>query len=328
MIIRPYPGHPIAEPGFYAMTAAQYHADPVIVPSLSSSIANLMIDETPLHAWHAHPRLDPAYEADDGNAAMAVGSVAHELILGRGAGIVVLDYDDWRKKEAKEAREAAVGAGKTPILAKAYHDAEVIANAVLRAISETPDCDDFADADAQSELVMIWQDLGGVWCRAMIDRLTPRGVVYDIKTSGRGLSDRTLRNKFDDGFDTQPGLYLRGLEKLWPEMAGRLRWRWVFGEQTKPFACRIEEAGALALKEGDERAELAIRRWWQCMATGEWPGYPRRVGRLDPADWTYNRWSERLASENVDRTSPKPLVTPDPDTVIFGERLISLPAEA
>ena len=169
-----------------------------------------------------------------------------------------------------------------------------------------------------------------MWCRSMIDRLTPLGRVYDIKTGGRGLDDRTLQNKFFEGFDMQPGLYLRGLTALWPEMAGRFEWRWVFGEQTAPFAVRIEGPSATALKEGDERAELALLKWRRCMATGSWSGYARRVGCIGPTDWAYDRWSERLNVELMEeRAAARALAAPvaDPDTVIFGERRILLPPE-
>ena len=159
----------------------------------------------------------------------------------------------------------------------------------------------------------------------MLDRLTPCGIVYDAKTSGRGLDDRTLRNRFEDGFDTQPGLYLRGLEKLWPEMAGRFRWRWIFAEQSAPFAVRVEEAGTFALKEGAERAEYAIRKWAHCRANDSWPGYPRRVGRLDPSEWTYNRWTERLLAEH-EADAPEPSPASKPDSVIYGESRIFLPS--
>ena len=315
MEIRQHTSGRVPGPGFYEMTAALYHADPAPQPSLSSSIANMLIDKTPLHAWTWHPRLNPNIEQDDGNAAMSKGSVAHELILGKGGGIEVLDFDDYKRKAAQEARDSAIASGLAPILAKAFQEAETIAASALQALRETPDCHDFDDPLARSELVMVWQDMDGVWCRAMLDRLTPRGIVYDVKTSGRGLDDRTLRNKFEDGFDTQPGLYLRGLETLWPEMAGRFRWRWVFAEQATPFAVRIEEAGAVALKEGAEKADYAIRRWHECMKTGLWPGYPRRIGRLDPADWTYNRWVERmdaLAERDV------PLTTPEQRELLYG----------
>ena len=303
-------------PGFYTMPAALYHADPCPEPSLSASTAVTLVEETPLHARHGHPRLNPDHERTDGDAAMKKGSVVHELILGRGAGFEVLPFKDLRTNSAKAAFDAAIEDGKTPILAKAFDEAQAVAEAVCRRVGATDDCHDFADPDAQSELVMVWQDIGGIWCRSMIDRLTPRGIIYDIKSSGRGLDTRTLQNRFADGFATQPGFYLRGLEVLWPEMAGRFRWRWVFAEQAAPFAVRVDEADAFALKEGAERTEYAMQLWARCLETGHWPGYPRRVGRLGPTEWSYNRWTERLAGERL--SAPSLQAPADP---AFGQQI-------
>jgi hypothetical protein len=38
-------------PGIHEVDAETYHSDPVEVPSLSASIAKLLVNSTPLHAW-------------------------------------------------------------------------------------------------------------------------------------------------------------------------------------------------------------------------------------------------------------------------------------
>src|SRR5260221_5320495 len=52
----------IDTPGLYDIADADYHADCCAVPSLSSSIVKLLDQQTPLHAWQAHPRLNPRFE--------------------------------------------------------------------------------------------------------------------------------------------------------------------------------------------------------------------------------------------------------------------------
>ena len=42
--------------GWHELSDEVYHADPCPSPSLSSSIANLVIDKSLMHAWRAHPR--------------------------------------------------------------------------------------------------------------------------------------------------------------------------------------------------------------------------------------------------------------------------------
>lgn len=314
-------------PGFYRMPAHVYLADPAPEPSLSSSIARTLVLETPVHAWHAHPRLNPEFVPDDVGAAGSVGAIAHRFLLGRGADFESVDADDWRTKAAKEQRERIVADGKTPLLLKQEVAAETIASAIGRAIASMPELADFEHPDARSEVVMVWQDPRGAWCRAMIDRLAPSGRVFDIKTTGRGLADKTLQNRFDDGFAVQPGFYLRGLEALWPEMAGRFRWTWIFAEQVEPFAVRAEEAGPFALKMGEEQVDYALRLWERCCRFNAWPGYSRRVGRLDPTEWAYQRWTERVDAESHPAAAPSE-VEPEADSLIFGETRLYFPESA
>ena len=41
--------------GIFTIPAADYHADPCEVPSLSASIASLLVNRSPFHAWSAIP---------------------------------------------------------------------------------------------------------------------------------------------------------------------------------------------------------------------------------------------------------------------------------
>src|SRR4051812_46738879 len=97
----------ITAPGIYLDVAANdYHADPCPAPSLTQSVAKILLAKSPLHAWHAHPRLNPDYQHND-DTKFDVGNIAHKMLLGRGKQIEVLEFDDWRTKAAKEAREKA-----------------------------------------------------------------------------------------------------------------------------------------------------------------------------------------------------------------------------
>ena len=44
------------------LSAGTYHADPAAQPSLSATTCKLLCRRFPLHAWHAHPRLNPDYQ--------------------------------------------------------------------------------------------------------------------------------------------------------------------------------------------------------------------------------------------------------------------------
>lgn len=312
--------------------AERYHGDPCAIPSLSSSIAETIVFRTPRHAQHGHPRLNPDFQPDEGNAAMALGSVAHELILGRGGGIEIVDAEDWRTKAAKEARQAATDAGRTAVLVGTMTDAERIRDAAVAELRARPDCADFFDEGARSEVVGIWHDIGGALCRMMIDRLTPSGTIYDLKVSGRGLDDRALANSMEDGYGLRAAFYLRGAAALHPEMAGRLRYRWIFVESKPPHAVRVVTADARTLALGDRTAALGIEKWRRCLATGDWPSYPRQVEVIGVNDWAEKRVLER---EEVDADANRMTVSDHappagavPERMIFGERYVAIPQEA
>src|SRR5262245_60670140 len=102
--------------GVHSISADAYHIDPCPSPSLSASIAKLLSSRTPLHAWYAHPRLNPAYEVDT-DQKFDIGTACHSLILNDPRIFHIVDADDWRTKDAKAQRDEARAAGKVPLLA-------------------------------------------------------------------------------------------------------------------------------------------------------------------------------------------------------------------
>jgi len=81
----------IASPGIFAdISANDYHADPCPTPSFTQSIAKLILDRSPRHAWAAHPRLNPKWVPDE-DTKFNIGNTAHLRLLGRGKEIVIVD---------------------------------------------------------------------------------------------------------------------------------------------------------------------------------------------------------------------------------------------
>ncbi len=61
-----------------SVPSAVYFADPAAQPSLTQSIAKILIEKSPLHAWHEHPRLGgkPDEPDDTYSSARAIGSAS------------------------------------------------------------------------------------------------------------------------------------------------------------------------------------------------------------------------------------------------------------
>jgi hypothetical protein len=266
------------------ISAEQYHADRLLDdPTLSSSIAKILYDETPRHARQAHPRLG-AYIGERASREMNLGSVAHEIMLGKGGGYVVSPYDDYKTKDARAWRDETIASGQTPIKDKDYRAAEQMAKSLRVFLAEVPGAE-AAFSQGRAETVVIWRDIGGPLCRCMIDWLDGP-IIWDLKTTGNGLSDRALRTWIASGLDLQGAFYMRGLETVEPKFAGRLKWRWCFLETEPPFEARIIEMDGATRAYGDRKAALAIEKWRKCLAENKWPGYPRVIEHLDYAAWS------------------------------------------
>jgi hypothetical protein len=81
-----------------------YHADLLHpVPSLSASLAHVLVTRSPLHAWVQHPRLNPDFVAAD-EAKFDVGTVCHSLLLDNSRQVEIIDADDW-KTTGRSARQ-------------------------------------------------------------------------------------------------------------------------------------------------------------------------------------------------------------------------------
>lgn len=70
------------------MSAEAYHQDPAPQPSLSSSIAKILLDQSPRHAWLAHPKLNPNYVAEE-DSRFDIGTAAHVMMLERDSSRIV-----------------------------------------------------------------------------------------------------------------------------------------------------------------------------------------------------------------------------------------------
>jgi hypothetical protein len=280
----------IREPGIYTVTAADYHADPCPEPSLSSTIVKMLCLSSPLHAWHAHPRLNPA-PVDDETEAMNIGTGAHALLLeGTDADIVVVDAKDWRTKAAQQARDDARAAGKTPLLASTWADVQAMVGALRAQLAWHTDGGADMFLDGTPEQTIIWRE-DDVWCRARLDYLraaTVAGVsvaladpiarvsVDDYKTtSATANPDTWTRTMFYAGLDIQAAWYLRGLRAVLDHVD--VSFRFCVQETFAPYALSVIGLGPDALLLAEKKCLYALDVWRESRARNDWAGYPRRT---------------------------------------------------
>lgn len=274
--------------GLYDLTEKQYHADPCEVPSLSRSTAFDLINETPRHVYFRHPRLGGKGEFKLKDK-MALGNVAHALLLGKGAEYDVLEYDAYTTKASREARDASLEAGRTPIKKHEFAGAQDMANVAIAFIN---DCGvEIFQPTGLSEAVAVWQE-GKTWCRAMMDWVNKgRTIIADYKTTGVSLTDENLSKLMvSQGYDMQAAMYIRGMEAINPDLCGRVKFSFLFQETQSPYLCRLVEPSGEMLALGRQKVQRAIDLWASCMERGYWPDYGNQITRISPPSWSMTQW--------------------------------------
>ena len=274
--------------------AVDYHADEVAdKPTLSKSIAHKLITQSPLHAWTAHPKLNPSFVRKEEDK-FDVGTAAHALMLEGDDGVYVVQADDWRTKAAKEARDYARSMGRIPLLGKHWDDVRAMVDAArsqLDRISVSPPL----FTDGKTEQTLVW-DEGGVTCKARLDHLRDDlTAIDDYKTTGRSAGPQQWsRSMFGMGFDLQVAFYLRGLKAV---TGAEADFRFFVQETFEPYAGCVFTLGPDALTLAQEKVQFAIDVWRRCLERDEWPAYPSRVCSVGSLPWADAEWFDREARD-------------------------------
>lgn len=276
--------------------ADEYHADPCPAPSLSNSILQTLLRDSPFHAWFCHPKLNPNRPDSGGSRLMARGTVVHKLALDAGSEVVVLEYADYRKKDAQAARDEALAQGRTPILRDDYDRATALAKPLrerLEAYLGAP------INDCLREQVLIWEE-DGCWRRIMIDAMSPDLLhMADLKSTEGSVSPHALSRKvYTDDYHIQAAFYLRGMDAHDPANAGRRHFTFLFGQQSAPFVCgppiELSEGG---LELGRQQVETGVRLWDSCMRANRWPAYGTDTYIAEPPPWLMQQWQMRYETD-------------------------------
>jgi PDDEXK-like domain of unknown function (DUF3799) len=289
----------IDKSGFYPnISAADYHADCCPEPSLSQSLAKILIARSPLHAWYAHPRLNPDWQPYEPTK-FDLGNAAHKLMLGRGKDFEVLDFENWLTKAAKEAREAAHKAGKVAILREQFTRAQRMVVAGHEQLElMPPPADTLFGRKGNGEICIAWNE-GNTWFRQLIDWMSSDGtIVGDYKTTDMPVAPHEISRKMQsDNWPIQAAMAERGLGVIDPEAVDKpglsRRFFFVAQEVTAPYQLTVCELGEGHLERGRQQLEHAIGIWRACMKRNVWPGYPRQIIVPDVPGWADVQWEER-----------------------------------
>lgn len=282
----------VTEPGVYAMTDEEYHADPVRGGSLSASGAKLLLPpSTPAHFkyWRDHR------DEQKPKAHFEFGKAAHRMVLGAGPELVGIDFKDWRTKVAQQAVEEVRERGAVPLKRDDFDKVHAMA-AALRQHPTAASL--FAPESGLAEQSLFWRDRDtGVMCRVRPDWLPypidGRMLLADYKTITSADDDSIDKAIGAFGYFIQAPHYVDGAYAL--GLAEQIDFVFVFQEKEPPFLVRVIQLTASTMAWGDRENTTARRLFAECTRTGRWPGYADEVRLAALPHWQETQLERRYS---------------------------------
>ncbi len=245
----------ITKPGIYdGIPNATYHAN----PALGSTSLKTLATKTPAHYQHdkTHPKFSDAF---------TLGTAAHSLILEDDtSGIEIVFADNWLTKAAKEAKAAALAAGKRPLLHKEVTQIQAMQYAVM---NHPKAAELFTDHRAEES---VFWDEDGLALKCRPDAWKP-GLLIDLKTTRSADPNEFGKTAHEFGYHQSAAHYIDGVKAATGE---ELPFHFVLVEKTEPYLVSVVELDIEAINIGRQLNDRAKRIYRECVESNTWPGYP------------------------------------------------------
>lgn len=237
-------------------------------------------DRSPAHfleAWLNPPEPTPA---------MTLGSALHCLVLEPGKFearyVAAPEGIDRRTKDGKAAwAEFEAGAnGKTILTAEQMRQVQGMAQAIAVSVAGKA-----LAACPNREQTIEWTDLvTDLPCKGVLDAWGDRWII-DIKTVDDASARAFARTVANYQYHGQGAFYLDGLSIAHPPTGGPRYFLLVAVEKSPPHGVRVYMCSADMIVTGRQLYLKLLGRHAECVAAGEWPGYPDEVESLELPAW-------------------------------------------
>lgn len=254
------------------MPAATYHG----IEAMSASGAKKML-RSPQHYLLA--RTTPSVPSP----AMLFGTAVHAGVLEPDTfddAVVVAPEVNKRSKDGKAELEAfaAANAGKVVLSPEDFDRATNCIEAVRR----HPAAAQLLDG-GEREVSLLWHDgKYKVPCKSRFDAMNHGGVI-DLKTT---------RDASPEGFGKEIANYLYHLQAAFYCSAAEhvldaspKFFAFIAVESEAPFAVACYVLPSNAILAGAHLADIALGRYADALAAGEWPGYPEEISVIKLPSW-------------------------------------------
>lgn len=285
----------IDKPGIYRISMEQYHGQPCIGPSVSSSGLRTIITESPKHYFDTSS-LNPDRAEEATKASFILGRAAHHLLLGEDDFSTLfimrpeeLDGKAWHgnRTECKAWLDGQEKAGRTVLTPK---DIKKI-RGMAHELSKHP-LVMAGIMNGSIEQSLIWQDRAtGVWLKARPDAIpNDSGDFADLKgTSATGFDvDKSVSTY---RYDMQAALTKwAAKEVLGVEMTS---FSFVFCGFDRPHCVDVLTLAPADIELAEKDLRVAVDTFAWCLESGNWFG---PSGTQSDARWVHlSEWAKKEA---------------------------------
>lgn len=261
----------ISKPGFVdGMSEEFYHGDCCETPSISNSMAKLLDDESPQKMF-ANSYLDPNREIKE-NKNFDMGHALHKVFLEPelfDKAVVEIEFEDYKKDEAKRQRMLIRESGRIPLLTKDLRTVYLMREALM----EHPIAKKAFNQGVAERSYFAKDKETGVWmkCRVDWDKHSPRRIFCDYKTTASANPDDFENSVWNFGYHIQQPWYLEVVEQATGEVIDE--WYFIAQEKEYPYAVSIFEVKPQAIEYGKKIMRRSLRKFADCLSKGVWHGY-------------------------------------------------------
>lgn len=254
-----------------------YHADRISdEPTLNATVAKALLLETPAHAKQKHPKLMDGDYVPRHTDAMDEGTALHQMLLGDDR-CDILDFDSFRSADAREVRDTSRLLGRVPILRHKWDEILILGDSLKRQVAGFP-IQPALFVEGMAEQTIVWDG-----CRARLDWLRADYTCVDDLKKSRSANTREFHKAiFRLGYDIQAAFYVRAVKAAFGVDPV---FRWVAIEPDPPYAMSVHVLSPNAMKAAQDKVDLAIEIWRECLRTDEWPAYPATVQTVELPPW-------------------------------------------
>lgn len=269
---------PPTMPGLYPdVPEVVYHGDP---DSLSSTgVRTLVAAGGPAKFIGAEREHNDDFD---------IGTAAHTLLLGTGAGLHVVHEKSWQTAKAKVEKAKARELGKVPLLTKQADRVRAMVDVALA----HPEVGarlavGVSELSAYALDPIWWAILRARFDHILVDEDAKEVEVDDYKTTKDASPRRFGKSAFDLGYHVQEAHYRRVIELLGYKVR---RFSFIAQEKEPPYLVCLHEFDADAVAAGDRVVSAGIELWQSCRQVGDWPGYGEQTYQMSLPRWARGEW--------------------------------------